>query len=81
MTVPALDQRIIDTDFLVEPWVSGKLDTRIRNSLLRHGIMTISQLAECTRTYLNEHVQGIGIVCIVVIEMKLESMGLQLKDE
>lgn len=75
-----LDQRIEDTDFRSEAWVSDGMNTRIINALRRAGIFTIGELVE--RTVLEvENIQGIRVVALVVIELKLESMGLALKED
>lgn len=78
MSTIVVDQRIEDTDFRVESWISDKINTRIRNSLQRAGIHTMSQLTERT-WYDVEQIPGIGIVCMVVIDKKLKKMKLSLK--
>lgn len=78
MSTIIVDQRIEDTDFRVEPWISDKINTRIRNSLQRAGIHTMFELAQRTRADV-EDVPGIGIVCFVAIEKKLKKMKLSLK--
>lgn len=69
---------ISDIDFIVPPW-GKRMATRIQNALQRAGIHTLSRLLEYTETDLECADEGIGIVSLVIINRKLESMGLKLK--
>lgn len=77
-TTPTEDMAIKDMDFVVSPW-GKRMSTRIKNGLQRGGIHTLSRLLEYTETDLECLDEGIGYVSIVVINRKLESMGLRLR--
>lgn len=78
MKTVLLDKKIEDLDFLVSPW-GPRMATRVRNGLLRAGITTVAQLTGYTKEELQEVDEGLGTVSVVLIEKKLESMGLTLQ--
>lgn len=75
------DTRIADFDFRREGWVKQSLNTMIRNALQRAGIHTVGQLTRKTPRWLQENVQGCGIVGVVVINLALADVGLRLQEE
>jgi hypothetical protein len=68
------DTLIDDMDFHVEPW-GARMQTRIRNALQRHGIMTLGQLMCIDRDDLPA---GLSVVSTFIINKKLEAIGLKL---
>lgn len=79
-----LDTPISEMDFGV-PFlrtvkIKKQMDTKIRNSLQRGGIMTLGQLLDHTYEDLELIDEGLGIVSREVIKSKLASMGLKLKN-
>jgi DNA-directed RNA polymerase alpha subunit len=70
-----LDTRIEDIDFTVKPW-DKRMSTRVKNTLLRHGIMTLGELVQTDRDDLPA---GISTVSKAIIDKTLRSMGLRLK--
>jgi DNA-directed RNA polymerase alpha subunit len=73
-----LDTKIEEMDFVVPPWGS-RMATRVRNGLLRGGVLTLGQLLEQTDSDLETIDEGLGIVSREIIKIKLKSMGLKLK--
>lgn len=78
-TLP-LERRIAELDFKVAPWITMKLETRIRNALQQVGIHTVGDLVGNTASEV-KNIRGIGIVCLVAIETKLKAMGMKLSEQ
>lgn len=58
---------------------SPKVGSRIRKVLAREGIVTLDQLLALTEHKLRL-MPGLGIISITEIKVKLQKMGLELKD-
>jgi hypothetical protein len=68
------DIMIADMDFHIDPW-GKKMETRIKNALRRNGIMTLRQLLDT-----DGPIEGLSIVSYMIIDTKLQDMGLARKD-
>jgi hypothetical protein len=69
-----LDVKIADMDFDLPPW-GARMQSRIRNTLQRHGIMTLGQLM---RTDRDDLPPGLSVVSKMIIDRKLEAIDLKL---
>lgn len=69
------DLKIEEMTFHHNKWVT----TRVRNVLQQNGIHTLGQLLEFTPYQLKD-MRNLGIISLTNIQVKLESMGLQLKE-
>jgi hypothetical protein len=68
------DIMIADMDLHIDPW-GKKMETRIKNTLQRNGIMTLRQLLDADGLP-----EGLSIVSYMIIDTKLKAMGLARKD-
>lgn len=68
-----LDAKIADMDFDLPPW-GARMQSRIRNTLQRHGIMTLGCLLS---TDPDDLPPGLSIVSKMIIRTKLEALQLQ----
>jgi DNA-directed RNA polymerase alpha subunit len=73
--VKTQDLKIEEITFHHNPWVT----TRVRNVLRQNGIHTLSQLLELTEEDLGD-MRNLGAISLANIKVKLESMGLKLKE-
>lgn len=74
-----LDTPIADisfgASFIREAKLRKQLDTRIKNTLQRNGIMSLGLLVACKATDLP---MGLGVISIEVIKATLRTMGHRL---
>ena len=71
---PRIEDISFEVSFLREAKLRRQINTRIRNTLQRNGIITLSQLME-----LEMLPEGLGVVCHEAIRVKLAEMGLKFK--